>query len=326
MKGKVCVTGGTGFIGSWLVKRLLEDGYSVTTTVRPDPEKRRDYSFLTNLPGASKNLQIYNADLKEADSFGAAIEGCIGVFHVATPVDFEDKEDVEVVIKRTMDGTLGILKACLNSRTVRRVVYTSSASAIQFNNNSKKVEFLDESYWSEIDYINNIVTMGRSYPISKTLTEQAVLEFSKQYGLEVVTVVPTFVVGPFICPKLPGSVRTTLALILGNEAEYGVILRTSMVHVDDVARAHIFLFEHPNANGRYICSSHIITLEDLAKFLSAKYQEFQIPSLPALKDVKGHLFTDVSSKKLLDTGFQYNYGIDEMFDGAIQSCKEKGYL
>lgn len=37
VKGKVCVTGGTGFIGSWLVKRLLEDGYSVTTTVRPDP-------------------------------------------------------------------------------------------------------------------------------------------------------------------------------------------------------------------------------------------------------------------------------------------------
>jgi len=33
-KGRVCVTGGTGFIGSWLVKRLLQDGYSVNTTVR----------------------------------------------------------------------------------------------------------------------------------------------------------------------------------------------------------------------------------------------------------------------------------------------------
>lgn len=75
-------------------------------------------------------------------------------------------------------------------------------------------------------------------------------------------------------------VNSIMEFMAGNEAEYGVILRTSMVHVDDVARAHIFLFEHPNANGRYICSSHIITLEDLAKFLSAKYQEFQIPSLP----------------------------------------------
>lgn len=65
----------------------------------------------------------------------------------------------------------------------------------------------------------------------------------------------------------------------GNEDEYGMILRINMVHVDDVARAHIFLFEYPNANGRYVCSSHIITIEDLAKFLSAKYPEFQLPSL-----------------------------------------------
>lgn len=51
-----------------------------------------------------------------------------------------------------------------------------------------------------------------------------------------------------------------------------------MVHVDDVARAHIYLFEHPSASGRYVCSSHIITLEELANFFSAKYPEFQIPS------------------------------------------------
>jgi len=36
-KGRVCVTGGTWFIGSWIIKRLLEDGYTVHTTVRPDP-------------------------------------------------------------------------------------------------------------------------------------------------------------------------------------------------------------------------------------------------------------------------------------------------
>ncbi|XP_022154968.1 vestitone reductase-like [Momordica charantia] len=323
-KGKVCVTGGTGFVGSWLVKKLLDNGYSVTTTVRSDPEKKRDYSFLTNLPGASEKLQIYHADLDDPDSFAPAIEGCIGVFHVATPIDVEEKEPTEAVVRRTMDGTLGILKVCLNSRTVRRVVYTSSAACMQFNHN--KVDFLDESCWSDMDYINNIAPYGRSYPISKTLTERAVLEFSQQHGLEVVTVLPTYVVGPFICPKLPGSIRVTMCLMSGNEAEYGLILKSNMVHVDDVVRAHIFLFEHPNASGRYVCSSHIITLEELAKFLSVKYPEFQIPSVESLKDVKGYIFTDVSSKKLLDTGFEYKYGIDEMFDGAIQSCKEKGYL
>lgn len=36
-KGKICVTGGTGFIASWIIKRLLEDGYTVNTTIRTHP-------------------------------------------------------------------------------------------------------------------------------------------------------------------------------------------------------------------------------------------------------------------------------------------------
>ncbi|MED6121799.1 hypothetical protein PIB30_033520 [Stylosanthes scabra] len=37
-KGRVCVTGGTGFIGSWIIKNLLQDGYSVNTTERSNPD------------------------------------------------------------------------------------------------------------------------------------------------------------------------------------------------------------------------------------------------------------------------------------------------
>uniref|UniRef100_A0A9I9EL82 NAD(P)-binding domain-containing protein n=1 Tax=Cucumis melo TaxID=3656 RepID=A0A9I9EL82_CUCME len=116
-KGKVCVTGGTGFVASWLIKKLLENGYSVTTTVRADPEKRKDYSFLTNLPGASEKLQIYQADLHDPNSFAPAIAGCIGVFHLATPIDVDDKEPVESLTRRTIEGTLGILKLSVDSKT-----------------------------------------------------------------------------------------------------------------------------------------------------------------------------------------------------------------
>lgn len=136
------------------------------------------------------------------------------MFHVATPVDFQDKEPEEVVTKRSIDGALGILKACLNSKTVKRVVYTSSASAVQLGK-EEDVEQLDESSWSDIDYIKAVKPYGGSYMISKTLTERAVLEFSEKYGLDVVTVIPSFVVGPFICPKLPGSVQTTLSMAFG---------------------------------------------------------------------------------------------------------------
>ncbi|GMJ01574.1 BRI1-5 ENHANCED 1 [Hibiscus trionum] len=109
-KGTVCVTGGTGFIASWLIKRLLEEGYSVRTTIRPDPENKRDLSFLTGLPGAAEKLEIFTADLSDPLSFDAAIEGSKGVFHVATPVDFENKEPGEVVTERAISGTLGMLE------------------------------------------------------------------------------------------------------------------------------------------------------------------------------------------------------------------------
>jgi hypothetical protein len=121
-----------------------------------------------------------------------AIKGCIGVFHVATPLpqDFGNGEAEEVVIQGAADGTLGILKACLNSKTVKRVVYTSSASAVAFNDSG--VEMMDGSYWSNVDYTElifkkqfkkiifkkNLCGLGRAkHPIS-TPDQQELLQQS----------------------------------------------------------------------------------------------------------------------------------------------------
>nr|XP_023915840.1 dihydroflavonol 4-reductase-like [Quercus suber] len=87
----VCVTGAAGFIGSWLVMRLLERGYTVRATVR-DPENLKKVKHLIDLPKASTHLTLWKADLNEEGSFDEAIKGCTGVFHVATPMDFESKD------------------------------------------------------------------------------------------------------------------------------------------------------------------------------------------------------------------------------------------
>ncbi|XP_020230472.1 vestitone reductase isoform X2 [Cajanus cajan] len=324
-KGRVCVTGGTGFIGSWIIKRLLQDGYSVNTTVRSDPVgHKKDVSFLTGLPGASQRLQILSADLSNSESFSAAIEGCIGVFHVATPVDFDLREPEEVVTQRSIDGALGILKACLNSKTVKRVVYTSSASAVIYN--GKEEEVMDENSWSDVNYLRTSKPSGWSYMVSKTLTEKAVLEFGEQNGLDVVTLIPTFVFGPFICPKLPISVDAILNFAFGKKGSFGLLVQTPMVHVDDVAKAHVFLLEHPNPKGRYNCSQCLATFESISELVFAKYSKFQQPTLDSLKQIEGVKVPDLSSNKLLDAGFVFKYGLEEMVDDAIQCCHEKGYL
>ncbi|KAK7372935.1 hypothetical protein VNO80_06326 [Phaseolus coccineus] len=106
----------------------------------------------------------------------------------------------EVVTKRSIDGALGILKACLNPKTVKRVVYTSSASAVYWQ--EKEDDVMDESYWSDENLLRDLKPFAWSYSISKTMAEKAILEFGEKHGLDVVTLIPTFVLGPFICPKL----------------------------------------------------------------------------------------------------------------------------
>ncbi|PON48384.1 NAD(P)-binding domain containing protein [Parasponia andersonii] len=321
-KGPVCVTGGTGFIGSWLIMRLLDHGYSVRATARLDPERKRDLSFLTSLPGASERLKIFNADLNDPESFGAAIEGCTGVFHIAFPVDYETKETEEEKTKRTVDGAVGVLKTCLDSKTVKRVIYISTAAALVYN--GQDLDEIDESFWTDVDYLKSLKLVVGPYAILKTLTERAVLEFSEKHELEVVTLAPSLVIGPFICPKAPGSVQMVLDMVL--DKKYGPS-RMDLVHVDDVARAFIFLFEHPEAKGRYNCSANVITAESASELISTKYPRLKIPrkySDDALKGFKK--LAALSSKKLIDSGFQFKYGVEEMFDGAIKCYKEKSYL
>ncbi|XP_038709572.1 vestitone reductase-like [Tripterygium wilfordii] len=323
-KGTVCVTGGTGYIASWLIMRLLQHGYSVNATIRAKPERKRDISFLKSLPGALEKLHLFEADLGDPDSFNAAIERCIGVFHLAASVELEDGEPEEVVTRRAVNGALGILKACLKSSTVKRVVYTSSQAAVAFN--GKEEDIMDETYWTDVDLLKANMQTGSSYAISKTSTEKAAIEFAEENGLDLVTVIPSLVAGPFICPQFPASVRMMLALVSGDESLYHVIFNASLVHVDDVVGAHIFLFENPDAKGRYNCSSQMSTIVEIAEFLSAKYPEFPIPTIESLKKFKSFKTPGLSSKKLLDSGFTFKYGLDEMFEGAIQCCKEKGYL
>ncbi|KAG5565650.1 hypothetical protein RHGRI_001535 [Rhododendron griersonianum] len=323
-KGSVCVIGGTGYVASWLIMRLLQSGYTVRTTVRSYPYSNKDISYPTNLPGAPEKLEIFAADLNDPESFNGVIRGCTGVFLIAHPVSFEEKVPEEVTNQRAVKGTLGILQACLDSRTVKRVIYTSSAFTVMYNDKSSGI--IDERNWTDVDYVRILKPFGESYIISKTLAERAALEFAEAHGLNLVSLIPPMIIGPFICSRCPGSIYTVLALIAGEEDQYKNLPKTSMIHVDDVASAHIFLLEHANLTGRYICSPLEVTIDQISEFLSTKYPEYPVPNAEFLKGIEESKYPGLSSKKLLDIGFKFKYGFEEMFDGAIQCCKEKGFI
>ncbi|XP_074584764.1 dihydroflavonol 4-reductase [Curcuma longa] len=320
--GVVVVTGASGYVGSWLVMKLLREGYTVRATVR-DPSNERKIRPLLELPGSEERLTIWKADLDEEGSFDEVVKGCEGVFHVATPMDFESKDPENEIIKPTVSGMLSIMRSCKEAGTVRRVVFTSSAGTV--NVQEHQMPEYDEQSWSDMEFCRRVKMTGWMYFVSKTLAEKAATEFAQKHGIHFISIIPTLVVGPFVTTTMPPSMITALSLITGNEAHYTILKQVQLVHLDDLCDAHIFLYEHHAAEGRFICSSHDRTIYELAKMFMDRYPQYIIPHKFEGIDEKIERVR-FSSKKLTGLGFEFKYSVEDMFDSAIQACLEKKLL
>ncbi|CAI8617142.1 unnamed protein product [Vicia faba] len=149
----VCVTGASGYIASWLVKFLLQRGYTVRATVRniDNPNK---VGHLLKLDGAKERLQLFKADLLEEGSFDSAIQGCHGVFHTASPVQFVVDDPQTQLIVPAVKGTLNVLKSCAKSASVKRVVLTSSIATALYNGKPRTPEVVvDETWFSNPEFL-----------------------------------------------------------------------------------------------------------------------------------------------------------------------------
>ncbi|GLJ19210.1 hypothetical protein SUGI_0345190 [Cryptomeria japonica] len=321
----VCVTGAAGFIGSWLIMRLLERGYTVRATVR-DPGNPVKTKHLLDLPDASERLTLWKADLDDEGSFDAAFDGCDGVFHCATAMDFESKDPENEIIKPCVNGVLNVMRSCAKAKSLKRVVFTSSAGTVNFTDDFKTPgKVFDEDCWTNVDLCRNTKMTGWMYFVSKTLAEQAAWEFAEQNKIDLITIIPTLVVGPFIMQTMPPSLVTALSLITKNEPHYMILRQVQLVHLDDLCMSLIFVYEHPEAKGRYISSSHDATIVQLAKMLAEEYPQYDIPT--EFKDADESLQpVPFSNKKIVELGFKFEYTPEEMFHGAIQCCLEKGLL
>ncbi|PNT47074.1 hypothetical protein POPTR_002G004100v4 [Populus trichocarpa] len=314
-KGRVCVTGAGGFLGSWLLKVLLSKNYLVHGTVR-DPADEK-YAHWKTIDKASENLKLFKADLLDYNSLCSAIKGCEGVFHVASPVPSTTVPNPEVeLIEPAVKGTLNVLRACDEAK-VKRVVIVSSMVAVCMNPSLPKGQVMDENWWSDKEYCR---ATKNWYCLSKTEAESEAWECAKRSGLDVVTICPSLILGPILHSAVNASSKVLIKLLKEGYESLENKLR-NLVDVRDVAEALLLVYEKPEAEGRYICTAHEIRTEDLVEKLRNIYPNYNYPK-SFTEEEEG---INLSSEKLQRLGWSYR-PLEETLIDSVESYQKTGIL
>ncbi|KAM1974182.1 hypothetical protein ACFX15_039116 [Malus domestica] len=316
----LCVTGGSGYIASWLVKLLLQKGYTVKATVR-DPNDPKKTEHLLSLDGAKDRLHLFKADLLEEGSFNAVVDGCEGVFHTASPVLFSATDPQAELIDPAVNGTLNVLKSCVKFPTVKRVVITSSMATVMMSGKPLASDVVVDETW----YSDPLVCekYKQWYMVSKTLAEKAAWEFAKGNEIDLVTIHPGFVIGPLLQPTLNLTVEPIQKLITGTLRTKPTVSNFRFVDVRDVASAHIQAFAVPSASGRYCLVGHVADTFEVLKILRELYptllpEKFEIGNTSDPK-------YQVSSEKAKGLGVSF-LPLEITLRDTVESLKEKGFL
>lgn len=236
--------GGSGFIGSHLVKELISRG-----------DKVRVYDLQSFPPdvGIAPTEEMCG-NILDFQSLCSAMEGCETVFHLAANPQLWDRHP-EVFDRVNRQGTENVIHATMKTN-VQRLVYTGTESILA--QRGQKGPITEDACPVLDDMIG-------PYCRSKFLAEQAVFQAAEK-GLHAVVVSPTMPIGPgdrnltppgrmivnFIKGKIPCSIACTL----------------NFVDVRDVARGHLLAADKGKPGRRYILSGHNLTLNEFFSCLS----------------------------------------------------------
>jgi len=328
---KVLVTGATGFIGSWVVRYLLERDYVVCAAVRSS----RKGEYLRRLYESHGDQFDYVVvpDASTPGAFDHVLEGIDAVEHHAAPITDDPDDFVDAAIS----GTTSLLDSILRyGRSVKRVIVTSSGAAL--------VEPKEPGYvYTEADWgdysVREVQLKGvradtvQKYRASKTLAERAAWDFvhahKDKITWDLVTVLPTIVYGPII-----HQTESIQDVNYSNQLLYNSILHErspgdvggNWVDVRDVAEIHVDLLEKRSAGGqRYIVSAGVHSWQELYDLLNASVPPIGgIPRGQPESYSRGRPPYVFSSQKVIKLlGFRFR-ALGESARDAITSIRERG--
>lgn len=276
----VLVTGATGYVAGWLVKRLLEEGLTVHAAIRNPDKKEKTHHLDAIAENAAGTIKYFKSDLLDEGSYADAMEGCQVVFHTASPFTLDVKDPQKDLIDPAVLGTKNVLDQANKTPSVQRVVLTSSCAAI-YSDASECATYpngeLTEEVWNEtasLDY--------QPYSYSKTLAEKEAWKIAKgQDQWDLVVMNPPGIFGPFLNPGATTSESFNIMKQIGDGTlKMGAPkLGIGLVDVRDVAEAHFRGGFMQEANGRNILAAHNSNMLEMAQILNKKFgDKFPVPN------------------------------------------------
>ncbi len=239
------VTGGNGFIGSHVVRALVERGDDVRVLARP----RADLRNLRGLP-----IEVAEGDVRDSDSLARAMSGCARVFHVAALYSFWAPR--ELVEATNVGGTRSVLAAAARAG-VDTVVHTSSVAALGLPGVGEVVD--------ETSPVDRRLIVG-AYKESKLRSEELAVDAARG-GQRVVIVNPSFPVGPGDLKPTPTG-RVIVDFLNGRMPAY-VETGMNVVDVRDVAEGHVLAAERGRSGERYVLGGVNLTMREFLTRLAA---------------------------------------------------------
>ncbi len=256
---KTLVTGGTGFTGSHLVRRLINDGFEVKVLARPE----------SNL-GSLKDLdvEVIKGDISSQDSVNKAVKGTSKVFNIAAAYR-EARLPESAYYKVNLEGTKNIINACLKYG-VSRLVHCSTIGVVS---SVSRPPGSEEDPYSPDDI----------YQQTKCEAEKEVLKKVNEAGLPATIIRPCAIYGPgdLRLLKMFRMIAKKRFIILGN----GKTL-FHMVYIDDLISAFILASERKESIGEIfiIGGPEYTTLDELSKIIAEEFKvdppKFKIPYKP----------------------------------------------
>ncbi|KAJ7189651.1 hypothetical protein GGX14DRAFT_484545 [Mycena pura] len=257
--GKVLVSGANGYIAAWVVRSLLDEGFSVRGAVR-SVDKGAHLRELFAAHGDKFELAVV-PDIMQDGAFDEAVKGVDAIEHTASPYHFHADDPAEL-LEPAIRGTIGILESARKYGTaVKRVVVTSSTAAVLTV--SDQPQLLSEVNWNdqaprEVEEKGRAASGAAKYRASKVLAERAAWDFvakhSAEIGWDLVVLNPPLVLGPMI-----HAVASVDALSTSTRQMYNALTTPGAAggggcwtDVRDLARAHVRALQRESAGGERI--------------------------------------------------------------------------